>query len=98
MAAVADRFDVLPTNARYIAVYPAYVVIRGPYNALSVPAIRGQPWWPGTLFACRSAIECCLRRLPHVPSWKSVMAWELEGLGPLKQKVPELERWRKGVH
>ena len=43
IAAVADRFDVLPANARYIAVYPAYVLIRGSCNELSVPAIREQP-------------------------------------------------------
>ena len=67
MAAVAERFGVVEPNARFFAVYPAYAMVRGPCQQVSVPAMRNQPWWPDQLFPCKSAIEKNLRHLPDVP-------------------------------
>ena len=67
MAAVAERFGVVEQNARYIVVYPAYAMVRGPCQQVSVPAMRDQPWWLDQLSPCKSAIEKNLRHLPDVP-------------------------------
>ena len=39
MAAVAARFGVVSGNVKYISVYPAYLVVRGPSTAVSTPHI-----------------------------------------------------------
>ena len=88
MAAVAERFGVVEQNARYIAVYPAYAMVRGPCQQVSVPAMRNQPWWPGQLFPCKSAIEKNLRHLPDVPQLQQEeIEVDLEDSLPLKQKI-----------
>ena len=43
MAAVAARFGVVPKNARYIAVYPAYLVVLGPSKDVARPPFWYQP-------------------------------------------------------
>ena len=98
MAAVAARFGVVPKNARYIAVYPAYLVVRGPSKEVSVPAIWAQPWWTGELFPCGSGIERSLRHLSDVPQVPQTNEVILQDCLPLKQKLAPLWRWKRGAH
>ena len=98
MAAVAARFGVVPENASCIAVYPAYLVVRGPSKEVSVPAIWAQPWWTGELFPYGSGIERSLRHLSDVPQLPQNKEVNLQDFLPLKQKPAPLWRWRKGVH
>ena len=68
MAAVATRFAMgVPKNVKDVAVYPAYVVVRGPSQSVSVPHIIYQPNWPDDLFPHGSGIEKGLGRLVDVP-------------------------------
>ena len=67
MAAVAAHFGVVSDNVKYISVYPAYLVVRGPSTDVSKPHISEQPWWDGKLFPCGSGIEKGLRALSDVP-------------------------------
>ena len=99
MAAVAERFGVVEQNARYIVVYPAYAMVRGPCQQVSVPAMRNQPWWPDQLFPCKSAIEKNLRHLPDVPQLQQEkIEVDLEDSLPVKQKIAPINRCRTGVH
>ena len=41
MVAVAARFGVVSDNVKYITVYPAYLVVRGPSTAVSNPLYFG---------------------------------------------------------
>ena len=45
MAAVAARFGVVPQNASYIVVYPAYLVVLGPSKEVTRPEFWRQPSW-----------------------------------------------------
>ena len=44
MVAVAAHFGVVSDNVKYISVYPAYLVVRGPSTDVSRPHISEQPW------------------------------------------------------
>ena len=104
MAAVAGRFEMVPDHARYIAVYPAYVVVRGPSKDVTVPNIKNQPWWPGRLFPCKGIIARGLRHLSDVPQLRQGVAPPVdEGHldlqdSPVKQKEAPIEQWGTGVH
>ena len=106
MAAVAaaKRFGVRPRDVKYIVAYPAYVVMLGPYKDVVVPDMRRALWWFGELFPWKSTINSGLQHLPDVPDWKDAPPWrskkkdDLEDIGTLKQKVPDMKRWTKGVH
>ena len=74
MAAIAGRFEIVPENARYIAMYPAYMMVRCPSNDVTVPNIKNQPWWPGRLFPCKSSIARGLRHLSDVPQLRQGVA------------------------
>ena len=68
MAAVAARFEMgVPKHVKLVAVYPAYVVVRGPSQDVSVPLISNQPSWSNYLFRDGSGIEKGLGRLVDVP-------------------------------
>ena len=60
------------------------------------------PWWLGDLFPWKSTIESGLLHLPDVPHRTTAPPWrfkqELEDMGTLKQKVPDMKWWTKGVH
>ena len=99
MAAVAASFGIVPDNVRYIAVYPAYVVVRGPAQEVSVPFIRAQPCWSNDLIPCGSGIEHGLGHLSDVPQLRQEkIEVDLQDSLPLKQKLAPPWRWRKGVH
>ena len=98
MAAVAARFGVVPDNMKYISVYPAYLVVRGPSTAVSKPHISEQPWWEGKLFPCGSGIEKGLRALSDVPQLPEKNEVRCRDFLPLKQKLAPLWLWTKGVH
>ena len=67
-----------------------------------MPDTWNAPWWPGDLFPWKSIIESGLHHLPDVPDWTEAPPWrlnkDLEDMGTLKQKVPDMDRWTKGVH
>ena len=67
MAAGAARFGGVSDNVKYISVYPAYLVVRGPSTDVSRPHISEHPWWDGRLFPCGSGIEKGRRALSDVP-------------------------------
>ena len=67
MAAVAARFGVVPKNARYIAVYPAYLVVLGPSGEVSRPEFWSQPSWSDELFPHGSGIQSGLGNLSVIP-------------------------------
>ena len=100
MDAVAARFEMgVPKNVKLVAVYPAYVVVRGPSQDVSVPLIMNQPSWPNDLFPHGSGIEKGLGRLvdvPRLPQEKSEV--DLQYSLPLRQKQAPIHLWRKGVH
>ena len=79
-------------NVKYIAVYPAYVVVRGPSQEVSVPLIRDQPSWSNELFPCGSGIEKGLGHLFDVPRLRQEREGEvdLQDSLPLKQKLAPL--------
>ena len=65
MDAVAARFEMgVPKNVKLVAVYPAYVVVRGPSQDVSVPHIIHQPNWLDVLF-------------PHGSSIRASAAWSI---------------------
>ena len=90
--------DGVPKNVKRVAVYPAYVVVRGSCKEVFVPAFWQQPCWPGKLLPIRSVIERDPRRLSDVPICTTNIEAYLQSVGTLKQKLADLERWRKGVH
>ena len=100
MDAVAARFEMgVPKNVKLVAVYPAYVVVRGPSQDVSVPLIMNQHSWPNDLFPHGSGIEKGLGRLvdvPRLPQEESEV--DLQDSLPLRQKKAPLHHWRKGVH
>ena len=99
MAAVAERFGVVEQNARYIVVYPAYAMVRGPCQQVSVPAMRHQPWWLGLLSPCKSGIEKNLGHLSDLPQLQQEeIEVDLEDSLPMKQKIAPTNLWRTGVH
>ncbi len=66
--AVAARFEMgVPENVRRVGVYPAYLVVRGPSQDVSVTHITQQPNWPDLLFPHGSGIKNGLGRLVDVP-------------------------------
>lgn len=100
MDAVASRFEMgVPKNVKLVAVYPAYVVVRGPSQDVSVPPISVQPSWPNDLFPHGSGIEKGLGRLVDVPQLQQEKSEvDLQYSLPLRQKKAPLHHWRKGVH
>ena len=98
MAAVAARFGVVSDNVKYISVYPAYLVVRGPSTEVSRPHISEQPWWDGKLLHCGSGIEKGLRALSDVPQLPEKNEVSFPDFLPLTQKVAPLRLWTKGVH
>ena len=99
-AAVAARFDMAVTeNVRRVRVYPAYFVVRGPLQNVSVPHIAEHPYWPGRLFPHGSGIKNGLGRLVDVPQLRQDQSpVDLPDPLPMRQKVAPLKLWRKGVH
>ena len=96
-AAVAARFEMgVPKNVKHVAVYPAYVVVRGPSQSVSVPHITYQPYWPDDLFPHGSGIEKGLGRLVDVP-WlrQEKIEGDLQDVIPLKQKRAPLQHWTR---
>lgn len=99
IAAVAERFGVVEQNARYSVVYPAYAMVRGPCQQVSVPAMRNQPWWRGQLSLCKSAIENNLRNVPDVPQLQQEeIDVDLEDSLTVKQNIAPINLWRTGLH
>ena len=99
MDAVASRFEMgVPNNVKLVAVYPAYVVVRGPSQDVSVPAISVQPSWPNGLFPHGSGIEKGLGRLVDVPQLRQEKSCGSEYVPHVRQKRAPLHHWRKGVH
>ena len=67
-AAVAARFEMAVTdNVRCVRVYPAYFVVRGLSQDVSVPHITQQPNWLDLLSPHGSRIKNGLGRLDDVP-------------------------------
>ena len=98
MAAVAARFGVVSDNVKYISVYPAYLVVRGPSTDVGRPHISEQPWWDGKLFPCGSGIEKGLRALSDVPQLLEKNEVRFRDFLPLKQKLAPRCLWTTGVH
>ena len=100
IAAAAARFNMtVPKNARFIAVFPAYLVVLGPSASISRPGMWDAPKWDGKLFPCGSSTEKGFRALPAVPQLpeKDEGAFG-DALPLLKQKKAPLDKWKKGVH
>ena len=97
--AAAARFDMIAKNARLIAVFPAYLMVLGPFSSISRPGMWDAPKWDGKLFPCGSSTEKGFRALPAVPQLpeKDEGAFG-DALPLLKQKKAPLDRWKKGVH
>ena len=98
--AVAARFKMeVPDNVRRVRVYPAYFVVRGPLQNVSVPHIAEHPYWPDLLFPHGSGIKKGLGRLVDVPqSRQDQSPVDLQDSLPMRQKPTPIQHWRKGVH
>ena len=99
-AAAAARFNMtVPKNARFIAVFPAYLVVLGPSASISRPGMWDSPVWDGKLFPCGSSTERGLRALPAVPQLPEKDEGAFGDAIPLvRQKKAPLDKWKKGVH
>ena len=102
-AAVAAEFGIWRRHMRHMVAYPAYVVVLGPCKDVVVPSLWAAPHWPGDLFPRDSIIESRLIYLGDVPRLQRLVIepqWRrnLIDLGTLKQKVPDMQWWVKGVH
>jgi len=99
-AAVAARFEMEVTeNVRRVGVYPAYFVVRGLSQDVSVPHITQQPNWPDLLFPHGSGIKNGLGRLvdvPRLPQDHSQV--DLQDPLPSRQNPASFDLWRKGIH
>ena len=99
--AVADRYKVRPKDVKYIAVYPAYIVILGPCREVVVPAVAAQPWWNRAWAPSGSIIDKRVKCVSSVPIWPQGAADRSCGLidfAKVKQKVPNMKWWANGVH
>ena len=76
----------MPKHVKLVAVYPAYVVVRGPSQDVSVPAISFQPYLPNGLFPHGSGIEKGLGRLVDVPQLRQDKSCGSEDVPQLRQK------------
>ena len=86
--AVAARFEMgAPKNVKLVGVYPAYLVVRGPSQDVSVPHITQQPNWLDLLFPHGSGIKKGLGRLVDVPRLPQVQSqFDLQDSLPMRQK------------
>ena len=100
IAAVAARFNMtVPKNARCIAVFPAYLVVLGPFASISRPGMWDSPVWDGKLFPCGSSTAKGLRALPAVPQLPEKDEGAFGDAIPLvRQKKAPLDKWKKGVY
>ena len=100
IAAVAARFDMsVPNNARFIAVFPAYLVVLGPFSSISRPHMSDAPNWNGKLFPYGSRTEKGFRALPAVPQLPEKDEGTFGDAIPLvRQRKAPLDKWKKGVH
>jgi hypothetical protein len=98
MAAVAACFGVVPENASYIAVYPAYLVVLGPSKEVTRPEFWRQPSWNDKLFPRGSGIERGLYDVSDVPQLPCPCPRGIRDFLPLVQKPAPLNKWKKGVH
>ena len=97
--AAAARFDMIAKNARLIAVFPAYLVVLGPFSSISRPGMWDAPNWNGKLFPCGSRTEKGFRALPAVPQLPEKDEGTFGDAIPLVwQKKAPLDKWKKGVH
>ena len=99
-AAAAARFDMsVPKNARFIAVFPAYLVVLGLFSSISRPGMWDAPNWNGKLFPCGSRTEKGFRALPAVPQLPEKDEGTFGDAIPLvRQRKAPLDKWKKGVH
>ena len=100
IAAVAARFNMtVPKNARFIAVFPAYLVVLGPFSSISRPGMWDAPNWNGKLFPRGSRTEKGFRALPAVPQLPEKDEGTFGDAIPLvRQRKAPLDKWKKGVH
>ena len=98
--AAAVRFDMsVPKNARFIAVFPAYLVVLGPFSSISRPHMSDAPNWNGKLFPYGSRTEKGFRDLPAVPQLPEKDEGTFGDAIPLvRQRKAPLDKWKKGVH
>ena len=86
----------VPSNVKYLFVYPAYVVVLGPSQDVTKPQMWQHPQWDGKLFPCNSRIEMGLRAVSDVPQLPETCELTRDFL-PLKQAPAPLWKWTKGV-
>ena len=97
--AAAARFDMIAKNARFIAVFPAYLVVLGRFSSISKPGMWDAPNWNGKLFPCGSRTEKGFRALPAVPQLPEKDEGTFGDAIPLvRQRKAPLDKWKKGVH
>ena len=100
IAAVAARFNMnVPKNARCITVFPAYLMVLGPFASSSRPGMWDSPAWDSKLFPCGSSTAKGLRALPTVPQLQEKDEGAFGDSIPLvRQKKAPMDKWKKGVH
>ena len=100
IAAVAARFNMtVPKNARFIAVFPAHLVVLGLFASISRPGMWDAPNWNGKLFPYGSRTEKGFRALPAVPQLPEKDEGTFGDALPLvRQRKAPLDKWKKGVH
>ena len=101
MAALGARFGVVPQNASYIVVYPAYLVVLGTRaDEVTRPELWRQPGWQDELFPHGSGIQRGLKDLSVVPQLPEHIApgGITRAFLPLIQKQAPPQKWIKGVH